>query len=88
MNVGISGNGFNIALGGLQNAAKRLDESAQRVAGGQTQTLDDIQKLGSRDVDPVQEAVHQKIATYDFKANLKSLEAQSKMQEEVIDILA
>jgi len=37
-------------------------------------------------VDLAQEVAQQKIATYDFKANLKVLEAQKKMDDSLLDI--
>lgn len=39
-------------------------------------------------VDITEELVDQKIATYDFRANLKVLETQKEMQETLIDVLA
>lgn len=39
-------------------------------------------------VDLAQEVINQQIATYDFKANLKSIQAADEMAEELLDITA
>ncbi len=94
MAIGGIGGGVSASLGGLLDASKRLNDSASRVAkSGLSNLLQEsgnanADPLAGQDVDPVQEAVNQKLASYDYKANLKALEAQTKMQKEVINILA
>lgn len=92
MSIGV-GFGYNYSVGGIQDAAKRLSDSAQRVAGsGLTQIEGSVNEgesfYTSKDVDIAQEAVTQKIATYHYKANLKALTVQDKLQRDVLDILA
>jgi len=64
-----------ISLAGLQAAAARLEQSAQRVAS-------------DRDADLPKEVVEQKMSEYAFKANLIALRTANEMTKQMLDILA
>lgn len=64
-----------ISLAGLQSAAARLQQSAERVASDQNADLP-------------KEIVEQKMAEYAFKANLIALRTANEMTKQMLDILA
>ncbi len=64
-----------ISLAGLQSAAARLEQSAQRVASDQNADLP-------------KEVVEQKMAEHAFKANLIALRTANEMTKQMLDILA
>ena len=65
----------SISLAGLQSAAARLEQSAQRVASDQNADL-------PKDI------VEQKMAEHAFKANLVALRTANEMTKQMLDILA
>lgn len=65
----------SISLAGLQAAAARLEQSAQRVASDQNADLP-------------KEIVEQKMAEHAFKANLIALRTANEMTKQMLDILA
>ena len=65
----------SISLAGLQAAAARLEQRAQRVAS-------------DRNADLPKEVVEQKMAEHAFKANLIALRTANEMTKQMLDILA
>ena len=92
----------NTAISGLNNASERLKQSADRVANLGGSASDDATVSTSRTArqpqgaaagleympDLAAEIVTQRIASYDFKANVKLLEVADELAEQTTDMLA
>jgi flagellar basal-body rod protein FlgC len=72
--------------GGVITIQKERNNATTPVYDPESADADGDGMVQMPNVDLAQEVAQQKIATYDFKANLKVLEAQKKMDDSLLDI--
>jgi flagellar basal body rod protein FlgC len=85
--------GISASLQGLQQAGKRIEQAAKNIAEPVTITPpDETGNTQDQQVEPAHdtatELVDMKIASYDYKANLKAIRIQDEIQQSLLDILS
>lgn len=96
--------GIQTSANGAIQAAQRVQESAARIAaaGARDSRIDNNNNNAPAAEDTLEvnaaraqgldntsrELINQKIATYDFKANLRALEVQQENEEHLLNILS
>ena len=74
--------------GGVKTELRPRDPATIPVFSPESGLADENGVVDVPNVDLAEEAVSQKIATYDFEANLKALEVTDEIMKSLIDILA
>jgi flagellar basal-body rod protein FlgC len=72
--------------GGVKTIVKERNNPTISVAAPDSPNADNNGTIEVPNVDLSRELVEQKMATYDYKANLKALEAQKEMDDVLLDI--
>ena len=78
----------SLEQGGVRSVARQKDPATVAVYDPDNSAANADGLVDYPNVNLEQELVEQKVATYDYKANLKVLEAKDDMMEETLDILA
>lgn len=78
----------SLAEGGVTTSVQPADKPPALRFDPQDPGANENGLVASPDVDPVQELVNAQLASYDFKANLKTLKAQDELLQNTLDILA
>ncbi len=74
--------------GGVRTELRPRDPATIPVFSPESGFADENGVVEMPNVDLAQEAITQKMATYDFKANLKALEVTDEIMQSLIDVLA
>jgi len=74
--------------GGVKTELRPRDPATIPVFSPESGVADENGIVDVPNVDLAEEAVSQKMATYDFKANLKALEVTDEIMQSLIDVLA
>jgi flagellar basal-body rod protein FlgC len=74
--------------GGVRTELRPRDPATIPVFSPESGIADEYGVVEMPNVDLAEEAVSQKMATYDYEANLKALEVTDKIMKSLIDILA
>lgn len=85
---------INTALVGIQKAGERLEISARKIASANitpptlTQQSESAEAVVNAvpQVDIAKELIEQKLAAYDYKANLQTIKVAANLQKSLLDI--
>ena len=75
------------SLSGLNNASRRLETSAQRIASASSVTKASPSAQGG-EVNLTEEVVNSKLAEVNYSANAKMIRAELDNEKKILDILA
>ncbi len=75
------------AVGGVQTELRTRENPSVKLYDPEASNADEEGFSEQPNVDPAQEIVNFKAATYDFKANLKSLKMDEKTNKDLLNII-
>ncbi|MEZ5690608.1 MAG: flagellar basal body rod C-terminal domain-containing protein [Rickettsiales bacterium] len=79
---------ISLGSGGVRTEIRDIDNATVRRQDPDSPQADTEGFVEFPDVDIAKELVDQQIASYDFKANLKSIQVADRLQQNLLDILS